>query len=225
MARSRAHHDTRAGGNADRTVKTASPKEKIVIRAPKKADCMVDTDEALGNKKAKEVKSAKKTAQSPDETDSDDSVTSESKPAKEASKIPADQDHDKSQKRKPTSLFPNLAKYARERTKAQSAQDPNTEDPADEKETQAEIDAQVTRRTAKMSEQIADLLRVSQDTWLQVQNVAEEFLDYAGYVGNAEDRDNARAKFDGFLKRGFEGNEWPARKRARREGDGEGSLE
>ncbi|KAF2444125.1 hypothetical protein P171DRAFT_494332 [Karstenula rhodostoma CBS 690.94] len=110
----------------------------------------------------------------------------------------------------PEVKFPGLTKYAA-RKEAQAQK---------EEQTPEEIEAEVTKRTARMADRIASLLKKNQELWLESQAVAEEFLGYAAYVGDEDDEREARARFDGVRKRKIEGEryEWPVAKRVREGG-------
>ncbi|KAL1601838.1 hypothetical protein SLS60_006753 [Paraconiothyrium brasiliense] len=208
MARSRAHYDTPARKKKSEVV---SPKnEKRVRRAPEKVKGMIDIDEALKYEKQQGTAG-----------DANDKAASSWYESSKVVQNNTSKGGYKQEKARPPPRFPNLAKYAAER-KTQNAQDSCDEnaeaDEENEGPNQAEIDAEVTLRTIKMSEQIATLLKTSQESWLQAQRVADDFIGYVAYVGDEKDTNNARKRFDGIRKRMIKGErlEWPSAKRPKR---------
>jgi hypothetical protein len=238
MARSRPHHDTRApargsittGGNTaaekNNEAEALPPKIKRIIKPPKLAEGMIDTDEAMGygKKKVKAAKDVEKTVKpvAVIHTYNDTAPTKtipKPKPGKATSKPPA-KNNDKNDS-PPRPMFPGLERYVAEKKAqlAQAAAAHVSKDKNQDNNTE-EIESQVTKRTAKMSEEIAELMKMSQKTWLQAQVVADEFVAMAGYIGDEKDEDDARAKFDLVRKRkiGGERFSWPAAKRSKKGG-------
>jgi restriction endonuclease Mrr len=242
MARSRPRHETQAaakgntttGGNAaeDTSNEADAPplKAKRTIKPPKLAEGMIDTDEAMGygKKKAKAGKVTETTVEPlavihTNNNTAPPKPSSKPRPAKAVEKTPAKNDVKNESPMPPRPAFPGLRNYLAEREAqlAQASADHESKD-EDWDDTREEIEGQITKRTAEMSDEISKLMKMSQETWLQAQLIADEFVAMAGYIGDEKDEDDARAKFDGVRKRKIRGERlsWPAAKRSKN-GDAE----
>lgn len=68
-------------------------------------------------------------------------------------------------------------------------------------------------KTLQMRNQISDLLFQAQEMFIQSQRVADEFVEYARFIGDGDDRYDARSRFDRVLKRSIYevgAVEWPS---------------
>ena len=81
-------------------------------------------------------------------------------------------------------------------------------------------------KTLQMGNQISDLLFQAQEMFIQSQRVADEFVEYARYIGDGDDRYDARSRFDRVLKRSIYevgAVEWPSARKERKQSLGGGN--
>lgn len=74
-------------------------------------------------------------------------------------------------------------------------------------------------KTLQMRNQISDLLFQAQEMFIQSQRVADEFVEYARFIGDGDDRYDARSRFDRVLKRSIYkvgAVEWPSARKKRK---------
>lgn len=145
-----------------------------------------------------------------DADDADDSAApSRSKPVTAVTNTPA-KTNDKNNSLTPGPMFPGLENRTAEKSKQARKDEQTTE----------EIETEVTKRTAKMADRLAKVLKKHQELWLESQAAVYEFLGFAAYVGDEEDEREARAKFDWVRKRKIKGEryDWPVAKRVKEGG-------